>query len=136
MRIIMASRTFEWPEKAQNSLGWLQKYFFLVLYEVQLYIYLGNCTILRKCQIMHNVCWDHSWAEVDKRICCIIFNYWHYFPLLPITLIVTWQLLLVSCNTKVIQLPHCNASCKGAHSTLPKWVYWQFGVSTIVFVLL
>ena len=23
----MASGTFEWPEKAQNGLGWLQKYF-------------------------------------------------------------------------------------------------------------
>ena len=33
MRKIMASRTFEWPEKTQNGLRCLQKYFFLVLYE-------------------------------------------------------------------------------------------------------
>ena len=45
----MASGTFEWPEKAQNGLGWLQKYFFPVLYEAQLYIYLGTYTIPRKC---------------------------------------------------------------------------------------
>ena len=25
---VMAYRTFKWPEKAQNGLGWLRKYFF------------------------------------------------------------------------------------------------------------
>ena len=38
-----------------------------------------------------------------------IFNYQHYFPLLPITLIVAWELLLVYYNAKVIQLPYGNA---------------------------
>ena len=85
---------------------------------------------------MHNVCWDHSWVEVDRRLCWFMFDYQHYFPLLPITLIVAWQLLLVSCNAKVIQLPYCNASCKGAHNTLHKWLCLEFGVSTIVLVLL
>ena len=70
MREIMASGTFEWPKKAQSNLGWLQKYYFLVLY------------------------------------------------------------------AKVIQLPCCNSSCKGARGTLHKWLCWDFGVNTIVFVLL
>ena len=55
--------------------------------------------------------------------------------LLSSTLTDTWQLLLVSCNAKVIQPPCRNASCKGAHGTLYKWLCWEFGVSTIVFVL-
>ena len=74
--------------------------------------------------------------EVDRRLCQFMFNYRHYFSLLPITLIVAWQLLLVSCNTKVIQLQYCSASCKGACGTLHKWLCWEFGISTIVFVLL
>ena len=85
---------------------------------------------------MHNVCWDHSWTEVNRRVRCIMFNLRHYFPLLPITLTVTLQLLLVSYNAKVIQLPYCNASYKGAYSALYKWLCWEFGVSTIVFVFL
>ena len=28
MRKVMASGVFEWPEKVQNGLGWLRKYFF------------------------------------------------------------------------------------------------------------
>ena len=43
MREIKASRTFEWSEKAQNGLRWLQKFFFSGT------IYLGTCTILMKC---------------------------------------------------------------------------------------
>ena len=74
--------------------------------------------------------------EVDIRLCWFTFNYWYYFPLHPITLIVAWQLLFVSCNTKVIQPPYCNASCKGAHDALYKWLCRELGLSTIVFVLL
>ena len=80
--------------------------------------------------------WDHSWAEANRSLCHFTFNYWHYFPLLPITLTATWQLLLVACNARVIQLPCCNGSCKGAHNAPHKWLCWEFGVSTIVFVLL
>ena len=43
---------------------------------------------------------------------------------------------LVTCNAKIVQLLYFNASCKGAHSILHKWLCWEFGVSTIVFVLL
>ena len=85
---------------------------------------------------MHNVCCDHSWAEVDRRLCWFAFDYQHYFLLFPIALTVSWQLLLVSCNAKVIQLPYCNTSCKDAYSAQHKWLCWEFGVSTIVFVLL
>ena len=74
--------------------------------------------------------------EVDRRLCQFTFEYWHYFPLFPITLIVLWKLLLVSCNAKVIQLPYCNASCKGACGAPHKWFCWELGVSTIVFMLL
>ena len=136
MRKVMAFRTFEWPEKAQNSLGWLKKYLFFGLILAQLHIYLGTYTVLRKYQITHNVHWDHSWVEVNRRLCWFTFNYQHYFPLLPITLTAAWQLLLVSCNAKAIQPQHCNAYCKSACSALHKWLYWEFGVSTIVFVLL
>ena len=132
----MASRTFEWPEKAQNGLGWFQKYYFPVLYEAQLHIFFGTYTIFRKFQIMHNVYWDHSWEEFDRRLYHITFNYWHDFPVLPITLTVAWQPILVSCNAKVIQLLCCKSSCKGANGTLHKWLCWEFGVSNIVFVLL
>ena len=57
------------------------------------------------------MCWDYIWVEVDRRLYWFMFNYWHYFPLLPITLTVIWQIFLVFCNAKVIQLPCCNASC-------------------------
>ena len=80
--------------------------------------------------------WNHSWVEVNRRLCHIMLDYRHYFPLLPIILIVVWQLLLVSCSAKLIQLPCYNSSCKGACGTLPKWLCEEFGVSTIVFVLL
>ena len=50
--------------------------------------------------------------EVDRRLCSITFNYQHCFLLLPITLTVAWQLLLVSCNAKIIQLLYFNISCK------------------------
>ena len=136
MREIMASRTFKWPKKALNGLGWLQKYYFLVLYELQFHIAFGTCTIFRKYQIMHNVCWDNSWAEVDRGLHHIMLDYRHYFSLLPITLTVIWQLLLVSCNAKLIQLPCCNNFCKGACGALHKQLCWEFGLGTIVFVLL
>ena len=84
---------------------------------------------------MH-VYWDYSWAKVNRRLYWFTFDFWHYFLLLPITLTATWQLQLVSCNEKVIQLPHCNAFCKSACSALHKWLCWEFGVNTIVFVLL
>ena len=45
---ILASGTFEWPKKAQNGLGWLQNYYFLVLYKAWLHISFGTYTILRK----------------------------------------------------------------------------------------
>ena len=80
--------------------------------------------------------WDHSWAEANRTLCWFLFNYQHYFPFLPITLTVAWQLLLVSYNAKVVQLPCCNASCKGTWNALQKCLCWAFGVSTIVFVLL
>ena len=136
MCVVIASRAFKLPRKMQNGLRWLQKYYFLVLYVAQLHIYFSTCTILRKCLIMHNVCWDHSWVEVNRRLCCITFDYQQYFILLPISLTVTWQLLLVSCNAKIIQLPCCNSSYKGARGALHKQLCWEFGVSTIVFVLL
>ena len=135
VRKIMASRTFEWPEMAQNGLGWLQKHYFMTIYEAQLHIFIGTCTILMKCQITHNVCWDHSWAEINRRLHHIMLDYRHFFPLLPITLTIAWQLLLVSCNAKVIQPSCCNNSCKGTHSTLYKWLCLEFGVSTIEFML-
>ena len=53
MRKIVASRTFEWPKKAQNGLRQLQKYYFPEFYEEQLYISFDTCTTLRKCQITH-----------------------------------------------------------------------------------
>ena len=34
MHKAIASGTFEWPEKAQNGLGWYQEYFLPVLYEI------------------------------------------------------------------------------------------------------
>ena len=136
MRKAMAFGTFKWSEKAQNSLGQLQKYFFLVKYKAQLHIYLGTCTILRKCQIMHSVCWDLSCAQADRSSFHITFSCHYYFPSFPITLTVAWQLLLVPFNAKVLQLPCCNASCKGARSALHKQLYWEFGVSSLVFVLL
>ena len=74
----------------------------------------GTCIIFRKYWIMHNVCKDHSWAEVNRRLYCIIFDYLPYFILLPITFTVVWQPILVSCIAKVIQPPYCNSSCKGA----------------------
>ena len=76
---------------------------------------------------MHNVCWDYSWVEVDRRLCQFTFDYRHYFLLLPIILTVTRQLFLVSCNAKVIQLPYCNASCKGACGAPHKWFCWEVG---------
>ena len=85
---------------------------------------------------MNNVFWDHRWPEVDGRLCWFAFDYWHYFPLYPITLTAAWQLLLVFCNAKVIQPPSFNASCKGACSALHKRLCWELGVSTIVFALL
>ena len=39
MRKVMTSGTFEWPEKAQNGLGWLQKYFFGVASCMFRYLY-------------------------------------------------------------------------------------------------
>ena len=50
---------------------------------------------------MHNVCWNHSWAEGDRGLCCIRLDYRHYYLLFSITLTVIWQLLLVSCNAKL-----------------------------------
>ena len=85
---------------------------------------------------MHNVCWNHSWAEVDRRLCHITLDNQLYCLLLSITLTIIWQLLLVSCNAKVIQPPYCNSICKGADCILYKWLCWEFGVSTIAFVLL
>ena len=82
------------------------------------------------------LCWDHGWIKVDRRLCRSMLDYQHYFPLLPITLTVAWQLLLVPCNVKVIQLPFCNSSCKVAHGSLHKWLCWELRVSSIVFVLL
>ena len=74
--------------------------------------------------------------EVNGRLCRFMFDYRHYLPLLPITLTVAWQLLLVSCNAKVIQLPCCNTLVRVLEASLHKWLCWEFGVSTIVFVLL
>ena len=51
---------------------------------------------------------------------------WQYFLPLSITLTIAWQLLLVSCNAKVIQPLYCNSSCRGARSTLHKWLCWEF----------
>ena len=53
----------------------------------------------------------------------------HYIrlpALLSITLTVTWHLLLIFYNVKVIQPPYCNNSYKGAHSALHKWLCWEF----------
>ena len=85
---------------------------------------------------MHNICWDYSWVEADRSLCHIALYYWHYSPLLPITLMVAWQLLLLSSNAKVIQQPCCYSYSKGACGDLHKWLCWEVGVSTIVFVLL
>ena len=85
---------------------------------------------------MHNMFWDHSWAEVNRSLCPIYTRLLALVLLLPITLKVAWQLLLVSYNAKVIQLPCYNASCKGAYGALHKWLCWEFRVSTIAFVLL
>ena len=86
----------------------------------------GTCTILRKCLIMYNVYWDNSWVESDKRFSYIILDYQHCLPLLSITLTVAWQLLLVSCNAKIIKPTCFNSSCKGAHGALHKRLYWEF----------
>ena len=74
--------------------------------------------------------------EVYRSLCHVTFDLWHYFPLLLIILKVKWQLLLVSCSAKIIQLLYCIASCKGACGALHKWLCWEFGVSTTVIVLL
>ena len=42
----------------------------------------------------------------------------------------------IDLNAKIIQPACCNAFCKGACGTLHKWLCWEFGVSTIVFVFL
>ena len=64
-----------------------------------------------------------------------MLHYTRLPALLSITLAIIWQLLLASCNAKVIQPPYCNSPYKGAHSILYKLLYWEFGVSTIVFIL-
>ena len=123
-------------KRAQNSLGWLQKYYFPVLNKVQLHIYFVTYTILRKYQTMNNVFWDHSWAEVDRRLCSFMLDYKHYFLLFSITQTSEWLLLLVYCSVKVIQPPCYNSYYKGAYSALDKQLCWELGVSTIVFALL
>ena len=75
---------------------------------------------------MYNVCWDYSWAEADRELCHTTFEYQYYFPLLPIILTVTWHLLLVSYNEKVIQPSFCNSHCKGSCGALHKWLCWEF----------
>ena len=45
-----------------------------------------------------------------------------------ITVTVAWQLLLVFCNVKVIQLLYCNNFYKGAHDGLCKWLCWEFWI--------
>ena len=64
--------------------------------------------------------------KVDRRLNCITLDYWHCFPLLSITLTISWQLLLVFYNAKAIQLSHCNRSCKGDHRALNKRLCWEF----------
>ena len=66
----------------------------------------------------------------------VMLHYIRLLALLSITLKVSWQLILVSYNAKVIQPPCCNSFFKGAYSALHKWLYWEFGVSTILFVVL
>ena len=51
-----------------------------------------------------------------------MLHYVRLLALLSINLRVAWQLLLVSYNAKVIQLPCWNSSCKGACGTLHKWL--------------
>ena len=58
--------------------------------------------------------------EVDRKLSQIILDYRHFFPFLSITLIVAWQLLLISCNAKIIQLLYCNGSSKGTRGALHK----------------
>ena len=132
----MAYRTLEQPKKAQNGLKWLQKYCFLVLYEVQLHISIGTFIVLKKYQIIYNVYWDHSRVEVIRRLCYIMLDYQYYFPILSITLAVAWQLLLLSCNAKVMQPPCCNSLCKSGRDAPYKFLCWQFGISTTVCILL
>ena len=48
MRQVMAYRAFKWPKKAQSNFIWLQKYYFLVIYQAKLYTYFDTCNILLK----------------------------------------------------------------------------------------
>ena len=55
----------------------------------------------------------------------------HYVRLLSITLIITWQLLLVSYNAKVIQLIYYNSSCKDVYSAYVDFCIGSSGVSHV-----
>ena len=59
-------------------------------------------------------------------LCHLMLDYFYYFPL---HLVVARQLLLVSCNAKVIQLLWCNACVRGVYVALHIGLCWELGVT-------
>ena len=78
MREVMTSGTFEWPEKAQNGLGWLRKYFFLLLLMVPV-LSLGNIGLCIMC--VRTIAGQKS-TEDYIALYSITYLTLYYFPLL------------------------------------------------------